>query len=317
MENQAKNRIKGTMNTPEPKNETSYHYISYIYKNNAIWELDNQKQNPIKLRSISNDGQKESWLLVLKEILRNKLETNSLESNLITITLDPIVLKEHELKRTYSEIRRLETKLMVIAKPLFTRETSRKSRMAGLSKESRKTLCLKQKLVKQTQNLRKELKQLKKIGSIEQDNIDRRKFDYSSFIWGILEILFEKAPNVEEIIASSNAATEQVPSTLLQNSENATYLSLKEKDPAEASSSKKGRPKKGDDSTFVRRVQPKRKCTENVIYNVKKVSVVPSALSEEGDQLSGSKVIPQKRNHGDTSDEDSSNRGKRRYFLRK
>ncbi|KAI8889459.1 hypothetical protein K501DRAFT_267002 [Backusella circina FSU 941] len=326
MEHQARSSIKVSVDTSKPStnSETSYHYISYLYKDNAIWELDNQKDYPIKLQSISSNGEnKESWLHVLKGILRSKIEEDSLESNLFAITIDPINVKEYELKRTYTDIRGLETKLMGTAKSLFTRKSSRHK--TNLSKESQKALRLKRKLEKNAEQIKEELNQLKREGLIEAVSISRRKFDYAPFISHMLEILDKKELDVEEDIhlnstyseVTTNTATEEDPSTLFQNNKKTAYLSLKEKTPAETSSEK-------------RKAIPKRKATEGVVYTTTNVSIARSAPSKKEDQtlklksnntlilrIPSKGLLPKKRDRKEDQDEASSGRDKKRYSLRK
>lgn len=47
----------------------SYHYVSYIYKNGFLWELDGLKIRPLKLANCTE----ETWLDAVKPVLEAKM----------------------------------------------------------------------------------------------------------------------------------------------------------------------------------------------------------------------------------------------------
>ncbi|KAI9478766.1 MAG: ubiquitin carboxyl-terminal hydrolase [Benjaminiella poitrasii] len=73
----------------------NYHYISYIYKNGFLWELDGLKYYPVKLAECTE----ETWLTAVKPVLENRMNSsldNDLQFSLMAITCSNYhFLKEH------------------------------------------------------------------------------------------------------------------------------------------------------------------------------------------------------------------------------
>ncbi|KAI7901852.1 uncharacterized protein BX663DRAFT_512622 [Cokeromyces recurvatus] len=76
----------------------NFHYISYIFKNGFLWELDGLKYYPVKLAECTE----ENWLTVLRPILEKKMNSsnhNDIQFSLLAITHDSYSLlkKQNEV----------------------------------------------------------------------------------------------------------------------------------------------------------------------------------------------------------------------------
>lgn len=59
-------------NTEDLIEVANYHYVSYIYKNGHVWELDGLKGRPIKL----SECDEATWLDALKPILEERMNAS-------------------------------------------------------------------------------------------------------------------------------------------------------------------------------------------------------------------------------------------------
>lgn len=48
----------------------NYHYISYIYKNGFVWELDGLKYQPLRLKQCTQ----EDWIAQVKPIIQERMQ---------------------------------------------------------------------------------------------------------------------------------------------------------------------------------------------------------------------------------------------------
>lgn len=48
----------------------NYHYISYIYKNGFVWELDGLKSQPMRLQQCAH----EKWITTVKPIIQQRMQ---------------------------------------------------------------------------------------------------------------------------------------------------------------------------------------------------------------------------------------------------
>ncbi|KAI8358514.1 ubiquitin carboxyl-terminal hydrolase [Blakeslea trispora] len=74
-----------------------FHYITYIYKDGYLWELDGLKYQPVKIMECSKD----SWLDAVKPVLQKRMDSsaqNELTFSLMAVTQDiyPCLLQRRE-----------------------------------------------------------------------------------------------------------------------------------------------------------------------------------------------------------------------------
>jgi len=48
----------------------NYHYITYIYKNGFVWELDGLKCQPVRLQQCTH----EEWIITVKPIIQQRMQ---------------------------------------------------------------------------------------------------------------------------------------------------------------------------------------------------------------------------------------------------
>ncbi|KAL0138932.1 ubiquitin carboxyl-terminal hydrolase [Mucor lusitanicus] len=61
----------------------NYHYISYIYKNGFVWELDGLKYQPLRLKQCTQ----EDWIAQVKPIIQERMQ-DRMDVSLLAITRD-------------------------------------------------------------------------------------------------------------------------------------------------------------------------------------------------------------------------------------
>ncbi|RCI06684.1 ubiquitin carboxyl-terminal hydrolase [Rhizopus stolonifer] len=88
-------------NTEDLIEVANYHYVSYIYKNGHVWELDGLKGRPIKL----SECDEATWLDALKPILEERMNASNDEGiafNLMAVIHDSLSSKKAEAN-TYQD----------------------------------------------------------------------------------------------------------------------------------------------------------------------------------------------------------------------
>ncbi|KAL9540226.1 hypothetical protein MBANPS3_009806 [Mucor bainieri] len=81
----------------------NYHYVSYIYKNGYVWELDGLKSQPLRVAQCTH----ENWIAVVKPILQERMQ-DRVDVSLLAITRDdyPNKLKQQDTYRSYLGVSR-------------------------------------------------------------------------------------------------------------------------------------------------------------------------------------------------------------------
>ncbi|KAL9546697.1 hypothetical protein MBANPS3_006532 [Mucor bainieri] len=81
----------------------NYHYISYIYKNGYVWELDGLKSQPLRLAPCTH----ENWIAVVKPIIQERMQ-DRVDASLLAIARDdyPDKLKQKDTYESYLNISR-------------------------------------------------------------------------------------------------------------------------------------------------------------------------------------------------------------------
>ncbi|KAK4513281.1 uncharacterized protein ATC70_011849 [Mucor velutinosus] len=85
----------------------NYHYISYIYNNGFVWELDGLKSQPVRLQECTH----EEWITAVKPIIQQRMQ-DRMDVSLLAITKDGYRTKLKQ-KNAYSSYLQLSNQVTI------------------------------------------------------------------------------------------------------------------------------------------------------------------------------------------------------------
>ncbi|KAI9276580.1 hypothetical protein BY458DRAFT_505403 [Sporodiniella umbellata] len=185
----------------------SYHYVSYIFKNGYVWELDGLKGRPIKLSACSEGH----WLDTLKPILETRMSDSSNEGiafNLMAVMHDSLRSKKNEVD-VYKDCIHQIGKAQDFT-PINT-EAHRDSFFAAhststleghsvmqelwraqIAREETTIADKSKKLIELKNSLQNEVENIEANNNMTMADVIRMKFDYFPFLKKVLHIAHQK-----------------------------------------------------------------------------------------------------------------------------